>query len=140
MIEATSCGGVVIFRGKVLVLYKNYKNKYEGWVLPKGTVEEGEDFKANQTIRVIDQIGNDIATVFNTKYLGIMPNNEQGRISLWSDIVDIYMQLQEIQAIEGFVSTDLTVSEGNGKKDVVTNSQVKVTNAMEKMYMTVVVA
>ena len=38
MIEATSCGGVVIFRGKILVLYKNYKNKYEGWVLPKGTV------------------------------------------------------------------------------------------------------
>ena len=37
MIEAVSCGGVVIFRGKVLLLYKNYKNKYEGWVLPKGT-------------------------------------------------------------------------------------------------------
>ena len=30
MIEATSCGGVVIFRGKILVLYKSYKNKYEG--------------------------------------------------------------------------------------------------------------
>ena len=29
MIEATSCGGVVIFRGKILLLYKNYKNKYE---------------------------------------------------------------------------------------------------------------
>ena len=43
MVEATSCGGVVIFRGKILLLYKNYKNKYEGWVLPKGTVEEGED-------------------------------------------------------------------------------------------------
>ena len=42
MIEATSCGGVVIFRGKLLVLYKNYRNKYEGWVLPKGTVEPGE--------------------------------------------------------------------------------------------------
>ena len=42
MIEATSCGGVVIFRGKILLLYKNYKNKYEGWVLPKGTVEAGE--------------------------------------------------------------------------------------------------
>ena len=40
MIQATSCGGVVIFRGKILVLYKNYKNKYEGWVLPKGTVEQ----------------------------------------------------------------------------------------------------
>lgn len=42
MIEAVSCGGVVIFRGKILLLYKNYKNKYEGWVLPKGTVESGE--------------------------------------------------------------------------------------------------
>ena len=42
MIEATSCGGVVIYRGKILALYKSYKNRYEGWVLPKGTVEEGE--------------------------------------------------------------------------------------------------
>ncbi len=45
MIEAISCGGVVIFRGKILLLYKNYKSKYDGWVLPKGTVEQGEDFK-----------------------------------------------------------------------------------------------
>ncbi len=43
MIEAVSCGGVVIFRGKILLLYKNYKNKYDGWVLPKGTVEPGEE-------------------------------------------------------------------------------------------------
>ena len=33
---------MVIFRGKILVLYKNYRNKYKGWVLPKGTVEPGE--------------------------------------------------------------------------------------------------
>ena len=33
MIEATSCGGVVIYRGKILALYKSYKNRYEGWVL-----------------------------------------------------------------------------------------------------------
>ena len=44
MIEATSCGGVVIYRGKILTLYKSYKNRYEGWVLPKGTVEEGEEY------------------------------------------------------------------------------------------------
>ena len=30
----------------------------------------GDIFKDNQTIRVIDQIGNDIAVLFNTKYLG----------------------------------------------------------------------
>ena len=31
MIEAVSSGGVVIFRGKILVLYKHLHNKYEGW-------------------------------------------------------------------------------------------------------------
>ena len=35
MSEAVSCGGVVIFRGKVLVLYKNFMNSRDGWVLPK---------------------------------------------------------------------------------------------------------
>lgn len=29
MIEATSCGGVVIHRGKILTLYKSYRNRYE---------------------------------------------------------------------------------------------------------------
>lgn len=54
MIEATSCGGVVIFRGKILLLYKNYKNRYEGWVLPKGTVEEGEEYKET-AIREVEE-------------------------------------------------------------------------------------
>ena len=57
MIEATSCGGVVIFRGKILVLYKNYKNKYEGWVLPKGTVEAGEDYKETALREVKEETG-----------------------------------------------------------------------------------
>ena len=57
MIEATSCGGVVIFRGKILLLYKNYKNKYEGWVLPKGTVEEGEEFQQTALREVLEETG-----------------------------------------------------------------------------------
>jgi 8-oxo-dGTP pyrophosphatase MutT (NUDIX family) len=57
MIEATSCGGVVIFRGKILVLYKSYRNKYEGWVLPKGTVEEGEEYPQTALREVLEETG-----------------------------------------------------------------------------------
>lgn len=67
MIEAISCGGVVIFRGKVLLLYKNYRNKYEGWVLPKGTVEEGEDHKTTALREVKEETGADAVIV---KYVG----------------------------------------------------------------------
>ncbi|MCL2170935.1 MAG: NUDIX domain-containing protein [Defluviitaleaceae bacterium] len=44
MMDAVSCGGVVIHRGKVLLLYKNQNGKYVGWVLPKGQVEGDEGF------------------------------------------------------------------------------------------------
>ena len=67
MIEATSCGGVVIFRGKILLLYKNYRNKYEGWVLPKGTVEPGEEYKATAAREVKEETGVDAAII---KYIG----------------------------------------------------------------------
>ena len=57
MTEATSCGGVVIFRGKILLLYKNYRNRYEGWVLPKGTVEEGEEYNDTALREVHEETG-----------------------------------------------------------------------------------
>ena len=57
MIEATSCGGVVIYRGKILTLYKSYRNKYEGWVLPKGTVEAGERYEDTAIREVREEAG-----------------------------------------------------------------------------------
>ena len=67
MIEATSCGGVVIFRGKILLLYKNYRNKYEGWVLPKGTVENGEEYKETAAREVKEEAGVEASII---KYVG----------------------------------------------------------------------
>lgn len=103
------------------------------------TTDKGEDFKSNQTIRVIDQIANDIAKLFNTKYLGKIPNNASGRVSLWADIVKHHKELERLQAIENFDPTLLTVVQGDTKKSVVVNDVVTVVNAMAQLYMTVVV-
>ena len=57
----------LVLRGKILLLYKNFKNKYEGWVLPKGTVEEGEDYKDTALREVMEESG---ATASIIKYIG----------------------------------------------------------------------
>lgn len=96
---------------------------------------EGDIFKDNQTVRVIDQIANDIAVLFNTKYLGVVPNDAAGRISLWSDIVAHHRQLEKIRAIEAFEDSDVTVEAGSTKKSVVISDSVTVINALSKLYM-----
>ena len=103
------------------------------------TADKGEDFKSNQTIRVTDQIANDIAKLFNTKYLGKIPNNASGRVSLWADIVAHHRELEKIAAIDTFDSTLLTVEQGANKKSVVVNDVITVVNSMAQLYMTVVV-
>lgn len=104
------------------------------------TEDKGEIFKENQTMRVCDQTANDIAVLFNEKYLGNIANDQAGRISLWADIVKYYQQLQTMRAIEGFSEGDVTVAQGDSKKSVVVTCSLTVVNAMAQMYMTVHVA
>lgn len=101
--------------------------------------DKGADFKNNQTVRVLDQLAIDVATIFNTNYIGNIPNNESGRLSLWNDIVTIYNQYLQMQAIENFASEDITVEQGNDKESVTVNGSIQPVNAMEKLYMTIVV-
>lgn len=103
------------------------------------TDEKNSDFSSNQTIRVLDQIANDIAVLFNTKYLGNVPNDASGRISFWNDVVKHHQELQTIRAIENFQADDIVVSQGATKKSVVVQDVVTVVNAMAQLYMTTVV-
>lgn len=100
---------------------------------------KGDVFKDNQTIRVIDTIANDVASLFNERYLGIVPNDKSGQVSLWTDIVKIFNDLMTIRAIENFSADDITVEQGNSKRSVVITSACNVVNAMAQLYMTTTV-
>lgn len=102
--------------------------------------DKNEDFSSNQVIRVLDQIGNDIAVLFNTKYLGKVPNDDAGRLSLWNDIVTYNKQLEQLRAIENFDPGELKVEKGDSKNAVVVTNPVTPVMAMEKLYMTVYVS
>ncbi len=104
------------------------------------TEDKKEDFGSNQTVRVLDQIGNDIAVMFNTQFFGKMPNDASGRISLWNSITTYVKQLAEIRAIEAVEAETVTVSPGENKRAVVVELPVTLINCMAQLYMTVVVA
>lgn len=103
------------------------------------TEEKTEVLQSNQSIRVIDQIANDIAALFNTRYLGLTQNNLAGRNAFWLDIVKHHEKLQMIGAIENFSDKDVVVEKGETKKSVLVADPVEVVNAMEQLYMTIVV-
>ena len=62
-----SCGGVVIYKHKVLVLYKNQNGRYMGWVMPKGNIEAEETFKQAALREVKEESGVSAKVI---KYLG----------------------------------------------------------------------
>ena len=90
-------------------------------------------------MRVLDQVANDIALLFGRKYLGQVPNDSAGRISLWNDIVKHHQELQAIRAIERFAPDDVRVTAGDSKKAVLVEDYITPVNAMEQLYMTVYV-
>lgn len=94
----------------------------------------------NQVIRVLDRIAIDTAQLFNERYLGKVPNDQDGRISLWNDIGAHRLELQRIRAIENYNKDALTVEQGNSKKAVVVNEVVTPTVAMSQLYITTTVA
>lgn len=103
------------------------------------TEEKSRDFSSNQTIRVIDQSAIDIALLFNTKYLGKIPNDESGRISLWNDILKLNQKMQDLRAIENFKADDLIIEKGETKKAVIVTNPIEPVNAMAQLYMTIII-
>lgn len=105
------------------------------------TDEKNELFSDNQTIRVIDQIANDMAVIFNTRYLGTVSNDAEGRISLWNDVCKLHQALAAVGAIENFDPETVTVEQGTTKRSVVcTVKHLNIVNAMTQLYMRVIVA
>ncbi|PJO43921.1 phage tail sheath family protein [Lysinibacillus xylanilyticus] len=102
--------------------------------------EKNEDFSLNQIIRVLDQIAIDTAHLFNTRYLGQVPNDQDGRVSLWNDISKQRIELQKLRAIENYDKDALVVTKGETKKSVVVDEIIDVTVAMSQLYITTKVA
>ena len=102
------------------------------------TKRKNELFCMNQTIRVCDQIANDIALLFNKTYLGKVPNNAPGRAALWNDIYVYLLELERLEAIQNLNPDNILCAEGTEKRAVyVLIKELNIVNAMSQLYMDV---
>ncbi|MGE7916326.1 phage tail sheath subtilisin-like domain-containing protein [Lysinibacillus xylanilyticus] len=102
--------------------------------------DKNDDFSFNQTIRVLDQLAIDTAHLFNTRYLGKVPNDDDGRISLWNDIGKHRGEMQRIRAIQNYDKEKLMVGQGESKRAVVVQEEIINTLTMSQLYVTTMVA
>ena len=94
-------------------------------------------FSNNQVIRILDQIGNDTLSIITDAFIGVVPNDDEGRAALWNAIVTLLTDMQSQRAIQNFSSNTVTVVEGPTAESVVINCAVQPVGAIELIYMTV---
>ena len=103
------------------------------------TKEKGKDFSKNRVLRVLDDIANSSKKTFEDNYIGKVNNNTDGRELFKADRIVYFDRLMGMGAIENFVPDDITIAQGDSKDSVLLDVKVQPVDAMEKLYMTVVV-
>jgi hypothetical protein len=102
------------------------------------TQEKGSDFRKNRIIRTLDESGTTVKALWENSYIGRVSNNENGRMILKADIVNIINERQAIGAYQDFGgAADVDVRQGNESDAVVCNLRVRPVDSMEFLYMTV---
>ncbi len=101
------------------------------------TVEKGKMFTKNRVIRTIDNIANDITSIFESNYVGKVNNNEDGRALLKGALTDYFATLQNMEAIQNFETDDVEVTAGNDSDAVVVTANIQPVDSVEKIYITV---
>lgn len=103
------------------------------------TEEKSREFSKNRVLRVLDDIANDTRKTWEDGFIGKITNNATGRDLFKANRADYLSRLQSIEAIVNFdPSTDIAVEEGDTKDSIVASIVVQPTDAMEKLYMTVI--
>ena len=105
---------------------------------PYPSADVNYSFTKNRVIRTLDDINNQVATLFETGYIGKVSNNENGRAVFKADVINYLNLLQGAEAIAAFdPATDITVEAGTDIDSVVVTLAIRPVDSMEKLYMTI---
>lgn len=107
--------------------------------LTKFTSEKSKDFSKNRIIRTLDEICTNTTQTFETSFLGKVSNNEYGRDLFKANRVSYLSDLDTRNMIRDFDPSDLSLAQGNDKDAVLMDLYVTPVDAMEKLYVNLIV-
>lgn len=107
--------------------------------LTKFTSVKPKDFSKNRIIRTLDEICTNTTQTFETSFLGKVSNNEAGRNVFKANRIGYLTGLQNQNMIRDFENSDLTLSQGDEKDAVLMELYVTPVDAMEKLYVNLIV-
>lgn len=107
--------------------------------LTKFTSIKPKDFSKNRIIRTLDEICTNTTQTFESSFLGKVSNNEFGRDLFKANRVSYLQTLQDDNMISGFDPRDLIIKQGDDKDSVLMDLYVTPVDAMEKLYMNLIV-
>ena len=134
-IEALNAGQIVFttLAGSRVVIEQDINS------LTKYTSTKPKDFSKNRVIRTLDEICTNTTQTFETSFLGKVSNNEAGRNVFKANRIGYLTGLQNQNMIRDFENTDLTLSQGDEKDAVLMELYVTPVDAMEKLYVNLIV-
>lgn len=104
-----------------------------------GKTKDPEIFGDNQSVRIIDQIANDVMTIFANNYLGKVAASDTGRALFHTEIVGYLEQMQSLGGISDFNPGNVRVSAGESRNSVVVEMVITLAATMKKLFMQVTV-
>ena len=99
----------------------------------------GKPFRKNRVLRLCSTVANDIYRQFSENFIGVVHNNPEGRSRFKAVIVGYLLNIQSNGGIQNFTAADVEVLQGEEIDAVVVNLALQVADAVEKIYMTIVV-
>lgn len=134
-IEALNAGQIVFTTraGSRVVIEQDINS------LTKFTSTKPKDFSKNRIIRTLDEICTNTTQTFETSFLGKVSNNEAGRNVFKANRIGYLTGLQNQNMIRDFENSDLTLSQGDEKDAVLMELYVTPVDAMEKLYVNLIV-
>lgn len=102
------------------------------------TADIGEEYASNRVMRLCNTIANDLYAQFTANYIGVVNNNEAGRMAFKSAIAAYMLSLQSSDGIQNFDSeSDVEVLPGDSIDAILVNLAIQPVDSIQKIYMTV---